>query len=191
MHFAAICPKAYSDEIMTARKGILSRWGATSIDQHSSPLDYGHYIGMFLNEGSKELIGFSEYYLYRDLEDGYGASYIQQHVDLRTIGRVKTMAHIRTIYLMPAYRRRFGDYVSLYAYTAQDAIIHGIEQTTLSTHLHDTELQRLYVRMGGTRIATFNPPQLLDGITVYVLHLADLLSQPVARRCMRKVGPSR
>lgn len=174
---------------MAARAGILSRWGATSIAQHSSPLDCGHYIGMFLNEENKDLICFSAYYLYRDLEDGYHASSIQQHVDLSTICRVEAMAHIRTIHIQPPYRRRFGDYVSLYAYTAQDATHHGIEQTTLSTHLHNTELQRLYARMGGMRIATFNQPQLLDGITVYVLHLAELLQQPVARRCMRKLGP--
>jgi len=94
MHCSAMCPKAYADEIMTARKAILSRWGATSIDPYSAPLDHGPYIGMFLNGGD-------------------------------------------------------------------------------------------YVRMGGTRIATINPPEFADGITVDVLKLHALLRQPIARRCIR------
>lgn len=182
---ADISPDRYKNDIREAKRNIFSQWDLNpqSMEKsHIDPIPFAHYVGLFSDRETSILMGFSELYYYRDLENGYRSSLYAKYFNLEEICDTEKTAHVRTIYLKEPFRKKMGYFLSLYLHTAYKTINCGIEYVTLATYKHDDFLQKMYRKMGGNLLCTTDIPGVMDNVNFYLIDLSELVSQPLARR---------
>jgi len=131
-------------------------------------------------------MGFSEWYRYSNLPEGFESSPYGKTIDLPAIGAAEEIANIRTAYLMTEYRKSFGIYVKLYVSTALSALKRGIRFTTLSTATTALQLQSLYLSMGGQLLGHARIRGLSVDVAVFLINLEALVASPVAKRIIAR-----
>jgi len=181
----AIDPDRYDDQICRARREIQISWNTSASKAFLEPLPHAHYFGIFSRPDEK-LMGFSEWYRYSNLPEGFESSPYGKTIDLPAIGAAEEIANIRTAYLMTEYRKSFGIYVKLYVSTALSALKRGIRFTTLSTATTALQLQSLYLSMGGQLLGHARIRGLSVDVAVFLINLEALVASPVAKRIIAR-----
>lgn len=182
MEVSIIDPARYQSQIRALRVALLREWGVPAQGKLCRPVSNGRYLGVFADHDRRQLVGVCEYFRYGGLSGGYEATPYGADIDLAAICPPEQMAHVRSFYLEPAFRSRYGASSSVCAWAAVQGLGVGIRYVTLVTLAQATRLLAFYGKLGGRELGNFDLPGSPLHCTLMVIELRRLLGVPMVSR---------
>lgn len=153
MRVSWVDPHVFKGMIEDIRKDVLREISVHSWTSKDLFIPQSFYV--FLFEGSLDVVGMVEFFLYSDVYESYSDSVYSQAFDLQTIAPLEKMVHFRTLYVDLAYRNKLVWFKLLVS------VLHRFNSVpashvTISTSCDKTLIRRIHEFLGARYLGVFD-----------------------------------
>jgi hypothetical protein len=186
MHLQLIDCETDFSYIKEVRSRTLEAIGLSPETPSANPLHYAVYLGLYI-DGRSRPAGLAEAYFLDQAFPNYDGCPYRPDC-LSKLCEFNSMAHIRTIYVDPEYRRTRPFYLYLYLAMCRIFSELGARYAAMATSPDDPVLLRLYAKTGGKMLGHTSVPLIKDcQLALYAFELKALLRHPRLPRILSRL----
>lgn len=163
---------------------------AVRLDPHPSlvePMAVSKYVLAYDDETGQP-IGLGESAMLSDVYDSYDDAPYASLGNLNAYCPLSQMAGMRTVFVEPEHRSSSSLFLALALGSAQLFHGFGARFATATTRGDDAYLNRLYAKLGGDRVGTYDMDLTNEPSSLFVFDIEEMLGHRAMRRISRYIS---